>query len=77
MREFLSRLLDTADFPPRWNSEQWSAGQGWLHILSDLAVWGAYLAIPLCWRILRLGGDPLSQGRLAVRPSSWLVAPRT
>lgn len=46
MWEFLSRLFDTSDFPPRWNCGNWSAGHGWLHIASDLAVWGAYLAIP-------------------------------
>ncbi len=44
--EFLSRLFDTSDFPARWNCGHWSAGHGWLHILSDLGVWAAYLAIP-------------------------------
>jgi PAS domain S-box-containing protein len=44
--DFLSHLLDTSDFPPRWHCGVWSAGHGWLHILSDLAVWSAYVAIP-------------------------------
>ena len=39
-------LFDTSDFTPRWICGSWSPGLGWLHILSDLAVWGAYLAIP-------------------------------
>lgn len=47
---FLLRLFDSAGFPARWNcgpgwaEEPWL---GWLHILSDLGVWGAYVAIPL------------------------------
>ena len=45
--EFVSRLFDTSDFPRRWECGGWSAGHGWLHILSDLGVWSAYFAIPL------------------------------
>jgi PAS domain S-box-containing protein len=44
--EFLSRLFDTSDFPARWRCGNWTPGHGWLHILSDLGVWSAYLAIP-------------------------------
>ena len=46
MFEFLSKLFDTSDFPPRWHCGAWTPGHGWLHILSDLGVWSAYLAIP-------------------------------
>ncbi len=46
MREFLSRIFDTSDFPARWHCGHWTAGHGWLHILSDLGVWSAYVAIP-------------------------------
>jgi PAS domain S-box-containing protein len=46
MPEFLARLLDTSDFPPRWACGEWDAGHGWLHVLSDLGVWSAYLVIP-------------------------------
>jgi PAS domain S-box-containing protein len=46
MLDFLMHLLDTSDFPPRWSCGDWSAPHGWLHILSDLAVWSAYVAIP-------------------------------
>ena len=45
--EFFTRLLDTSDFPARWTCGRWSPGHGWLHVLSDLAVWSAYFAIPL------------------------------
>ncbi len=44
--QFLTHLFDTSDFPPRWNCGHWTSGHGWLHILSDLGVWTAYLAIP-------------------------------
>ncbi len=50
MFDALFHVFDTSDFPPRWscgpgwqNEPAW----GWLHIVSDLAVWGAYLAIPI------------------------------
>ena len=46
MVDFLSRLFDTSDFPPRWYCGAWTAGHGWLHILADLSVWSAYVAIP-------------------------------
>ena len=46
MFEFLSKMFDTSDFPPRWHCGAWTPGHGWLHILSDLGVWSAYLAIP-------------------------------
>ena len=45
--DFIAQLFDTTDFPPRWHCGVWSASHGWLHIVSDLAVWGAYVAIPI------------------------------
>jgi len=45
--DFITRLFDSSDFPARWTCGDWSAGHGWLHILSDLGVWSAYMAIPL------------------------------
>src|SRR5579862_3828394 len=46
MMDFLSKLFDTDGFRPRWVCGIWTAGHGWLHILSDLGVWSAYIAIP-------------------------------
>lgn len=46
MWEFFSKLFDISDFPARWYCGNWSETHGWLHILSDLAVFGAYTAIP-------------------------------
>ena len=46
MVEFLRALFDTSDFPARWHCGNWSAGHGWLHIVSDGAIFAAYLAIP-------------------------------
>lgn len=39
--------LDTDGFVPRWDCGIWSPELGWLHIISDLATWGAYTAIPI------------------------------
>lgn len=44
--DFFSQLFSTADFPARWHCGLWSPAHGWLHILSDLAVFGAYVTIP-------------------------------
>jgi signal transduction histidine kinase/ActR/RegA family two-component response regulator len=46
MLDSLGRLFDTSDFPARWHCGAWTDAHGWLHILSDLAVWSAYFAIP-------------------------------
>ena len=40
-------LLDTSDFPPRWQCGTWSAALGWTHIVADMAIWAAYTSIPL------------------------------
>jgi PAS domain S-box-containing protein len=47
MFDYFRHLFDTSGFPPRWYCGQWTAGHGWLHIISDLGVWGAYVTIPL------------------------------
>ena len=46
MYDFLTHLFDSSGFPARWQCGNWTPGHGWLHILSDLGVWSAYLAIP-------------------------------
>ncbi len=47
MFEFFASLFDSSGFPPRWYCGNWSTGLGWLHIIADLGVWSAYVAIPL------------------------------
>lgn len=47
MGEFFTKLFDTSDYPPRWDCGNWSDGEGWLHILSDIGTWSAYTAIPI------------------------------
>ncbi len=47
MLSFFRDLFDTSGFPPRWHCGQWSDAHGWLHILSDIAIFCAYAAIPL------------------------------
>ena len=55
MLEFFARLLDPVGVPPRWQCGLWSSGLGWLHIVSDVAIFAAYFTIPvllvvLVWR---------------------------
>lgn len=73
MIDFLSKLFDTADFPARWSCGRWSQGHGWLHILSDLGVFGAYLGLEsnLVWqgRNERDGVDEPDSGG-----TSWFAA---
>jgi len=56
MGEFFGKLTDTEGFPPRWEcGSAWTPAHGWLHIVSDYAIFGAYAAIPivLAYFILR------------------------
>jgi hypothetical protein len=45
--EYARKLFDTSDFPARWHCGNWSDLHGWVHILADIAIFGAYAAIPL------------------------------
>ncbi|BAV04193.1 hypothetical protein FLA_0172 [Filimonas lacunae] len=38
--------MDTSDWPPRWHCGKWTSFHGWLFIVSDLLIWGAYFTIP-------------------------------
>lgn len=69
MLEFLRNIFDTSDFPARWSCGLWTSGHGWLHIGSDIAIWGAYMAIPatLAYFILRRKDIPFL-------PIFWLFA---
>ncbi len=46
----LASIFDTEGFQPRWQTGvgwEEQPAWGWLHIASDIAVWGAYTAIPI------------------------------
>lgn len=45
--DFFIHLLDNSSWPPRWHCGTWTDFHGWLYILSDLMIWGAYMSIPL------------------------------
>jgi signal transduction histidine kinase len=47
MLPFPQSLFDTSDFPPRWHCGRWTELHGWVHIASDLAIFAAYLSIPI------------------------------
>jgi signal transduction histidine kinase len=46
MGTWLSKLVDTADFPARWFCGSWTQTHGWTHIAADLLIFAAYFAIP-------------------------------
>ena len=46
-KPFFSSIFNTEDFPPRWHCGTWDTFHGWLHIVSDLIIWVAYMAIPV------------------------------
>lgn len=54
MFDFLAHLFDVSDFSARWVCGVWSRGHGWLHIASDLAIFGAYLSIPLVLAVIAM-----------------------
>lgn len=59
-------LFDTSGFPPRWTcGEGWGEEPwlGWMHIVADVATWGAYTTIPIIIF-------------MALRRSTTLPAPR-
>ncbi|MCI5052801.1 MAG: hypothetical protein MRY21_06685 [Simkaniaceae bacterium] len=37
----------TGNWPPRWRCGNWSDALGWVNISSEIAIWGAYMAIPI------------------------------
>jgi branched-subunit amino acid ABC-type transport system permease component len=47
MANVIAELFDTSGFPARWHCGIWSDALGWLHIGSDVAIFGAYIAIPV------------------------------
>lgn len=44
---FIQDLFSANGFTARWNCGEWTPYLGWFYILSDLAIWLAYFAIPL------------------------------
>jgi len=69
MLAWLSALFDTEGFPPRWHCGDWSLTHGTVHIASDIAIFGAYAAIPavLAYFLLRRRDLPFL-------PVFWLFA---
>lgn len=47
LSDFFSNILSTESWPARWFCGRWSDFHGWLYILSSLAIWAAYFAIPI------------------------------
>lgn len=45
--DFFGGLFSTAHWPARWYCGSWSDFHGWLYIISDILIWGAYFLIPV------------------------------
>lgn len=53
LTDFFGKLFDTTGFPARWSCGQWGPIEGWTHIVSDLTIAAAYVAIPTALFLLR------------------------
>ena len=47
MSNYIFKLFDTSDFPARWHCGHWTSFHGWVHIISDLGIFLAYMSIPV------------------------------
>jgi hypothetical protein len=65
--DFFVRLFDTSDFPARWSCGRWAPELGWLHIVADLLIFGAYTAIPASLAVV-----VMRRRDLPLRPIFWL-----
>lgn len=54
---FFGNLFQAEDWPARWHRGTWTVFHGWLYICSDLAIWAAYVVIPI-FIILYLKNKP-------------------
>ncbi len=69
MPHFFQQLFDTDDFNARWTCGRWTEFHGWTHILSDVAIFVAYAAIPIA-----LVYFILKRRDIGFHPVVWLVA---
>ena len=67
MMDLLRLLFSTEGFPQRWHCGDWSDLHGWTHIASDVAIFGAYAAIPAA-----LGYFALKRKDIPFLPIFWL-----
>ena len=69
--EFFVKLFDTEGFPPRrYCGAAWTDAHAGLHIVSDFAIFGAYMAIPLLLAIFVV----LRRRDAPFPPVFWLFA---
>ena len=47
IKGFCRKLLLAENWPARWNCGKWTDFHGYLYIISNLAIWLAYFAIPV------------------------------
>jgi chemotaxis family two-component system sensor kinase Cph1 len=45
--EFFRNFFMAENWPARWSCGRWTGFHGWMYIVSDIAIWSAYFAIPI------------------------------
>lgn len=45
--DFFEKIFLAENWPARWTCGRWTGFHGWMYIISDLAIWSAYFAIPV------------------------------
>lgn len=66
-------VLSTTNYPPRWQCGDWTTWIGWLHILSDVAIWAAYIAIPAMLIFFARNGENIPFRELFALFSAFIV----
>lgn len=69
MLELFTRTFETEGFRPRWQCGDFSPVHGWTHIVSDVAIFSAYAAIPMA-----LGFFLWQRKDVPFLPIFWLFA---
>ncbi len=67
MNGLVGTLIDTTDFPARWYCGNWTTFHGWVHVIADVAIFGAYTAIPIV-----IAYFLLKKGDLSFPAIGWL-----
>lgn len=72
----LTKVFSGEGFPARWNCGQaWTEEPiwGWMHIIGDLVIWGAYFAIPILLFVIVGGRAKLPFPRLLILFASFIL----
>ncbi len=69
----ISFLFETAYWPQRWNCGYWTDALGWTHIISDIAIFGAYMAIPCAILYFKIKRHDIPQNRIFFLFAAFII----